>query len=113
MSKTGDGERRGLFDELQVNNTSEFGGAVTVGTPVFNANVTVFGNLTVTGTVTFPAGPSSNNFFNATDATLQYRTATGSIFDFQTTSSATPVFNFKNSAGVTTASTLNAVGSFH
>lgn len=71
-------------------------------------DVLIQGNLTVNGTITGGAGPSTDNYYVATDSTNQFRANSGTV-DMQSTSSSTPTFSFKNNAGNTASSTL-AVG---
>lgn len=68
-------------------------------------NVLIKGNLTVDGTITGGAGPTVDSYFEATDASNQFR-AQSSTVDIVSTNSASPTFKLKNNAGVTTTSTL-------
>jgi len=101
--KNGSGTTDAEFNTLQVDTV------MTVGTPTANANETINGNLIVTGTITGGGGgggATTGPNFTATDATLQYRVAGGIVFDLSQTNTGAPTFNLKNSAGVTTGSTL-------
>ena len=104
-SKTLDGQDDGIFDTLEVGGKSEQFGDVDIGDVTTPADLHVFGNLQVDGIFIVPVIGSA--YFSATDTTLQYRTATSATLDLYTPGSATPTFNFKNSALVTTASTVN------
>lgn len=68
-------------------------------------NVLIKGNLTVDGTITGGTGPTVDSYFEATDASNQFR-AQSSTVDIVSTTSASPTFKLKNNAGVTTTSTL-------
>ena len=87
-SKSLDGLTLGNFDELFVAD-----------------NVLIKGNLTVDGTISGGTGPTVDSYFQATDASNQYR-AQSSTVDLVSTTSASPTFKLKNNAGVTTTSTL-------
>lgn len=68
-------------------------------------NVLIKGNLTVDGTITGGTGPTVDDYFQATDASNQFRAQSATI-DLVSTNSASPTFKLKNNAGVTTTSTL-------
>lgn len=89
-SKSLDGLTVGNFDEVFVSD-----------------DVLIQGNLTVNGTITGGSGPSTDNYYIATDSANQYRANSGTV-ELQSTISATPTFNFKNNAGSTATSTLVA-----
>ena len=82
-----DGTNEGNFDELNV-----------------SGNGLIQGNLTVVGTINGGGGGSTNAYYQATDATNQFRT-TATNLDLKA-NSATPTFSFKNSSNATTSSTL-------
>jgi len=68
-------------------------------------NALINGNLTVNGTISGGLGPTTDEYFVATDASNQFR-AQSSTVDIVSTNSASPTFKLKNNAGVTTTSTL-------
>lgn len=87
-NKSLDGLTIGTFDEVFV-----------------SEDVTIDGNLTVNGTITGGLGPSTDNYYLATDASNQFRANSSSV-ELKSETSTTPTFRMKNSANSTATSTL-------
>jgi hypothetical protein len=87
-NKSLDGLTIGTFDEVFV-----------------SEDVTIDGNLTVNGTITGGLGPSTDNYYLATDASNQFRANSSSV-ELKSETSTTPTFRLKNSANTTATSTL-------
>lgn len=96
-SKSIDGLQEGNFTSIEVNGDADIEGNLSV-----EGNGFVQGNLTVIGNINSGGGGGSTtmDYFEATDASNQFR-AQSSTIDFKSSTNAAPTFRFKNNINET------------